>query len=129
MPDAKYSYLRLGIVLVCCLIMVSVFACAPKAPKERAATLIIEPAKGKAGAMIKIKGSNFLHGEAVEVILTVGDIHHSLGTEKVDEIIADKNGAFEVSSGIPVKTPPGAYKVVATGNKGSVGIFNIEAIK
>jgi len=129
MPDSKFSYMHIVIVLICCLIMASPLACVPKAPKERPANLIIEPAKGKAGAMIKIKGSNFLPGEEVEIIMAVGVIQHSLGTEKVEVIIADKNGAFEVGSGIPVKTPPGVYKVVGTGNKGSVGIFNIEAIK
>lgn len=129
MPDSKSPYINIGIALICCLIMVSVFACVPKAPKERPATLIVEPASGKAAAIIKIKGSNFLPEEAVEIIMTVGDIHHSLGTEKVEVIIADKNGAFEVSSGIPVRTPPGTYKIVGTGNKGSVGIFNIGVVK
>jgi len=129
MPDSRFSYIHLGIALICCLMLASAFACVPKAPKERPATLIIEPAKGKAGALIKIKGSNFLPGEAVEIIMAVSEIQHSLGTEKVEVIIADKNGAFEASSGIPVGTPPGTYKIVATGNKGSVGSFNVEAFK
>jgi hypothetical protein len=44
-------------------------------------------------------------------------------------VVADKNGAFQVSSGIPVRTPPGTYKIEAVGNKGSVGVFNITVVK
>lgn len=117
------------IALICSIFILSLFSCVPKAPKERPADLSIEPSKGKAASPIKIKGSNFLPGEKIEIIMSVGEIHHSLGTEKVEEITADSNGRFEVSSGIPVKTPPGVYKVSATGDKGSVGIFNIEVIK
>jgi hypothetical protein len=111
------------------LIGVFIVACVPKTPMERQANLSVEPSKGKAASVIKIKGSNFLPDERVEIIMTVGEVHHSLGTEKVEEIIADKNGVFEVSSGIPVKTPPGVYKILATGDKGSIGTFHIEVIK
>ncbi len=104
-------------------------ACVPKAPMEREANLSIEPPKGKAGASIKIRGSNFLPEEKVEIVMTVGEVHHLLGTEKVEIIVSDKNGSFVVNSGIPVKTPPGVYKVIASGDKGSRGIFNLEVIK
>jgi hypothetical protein len=115
--------------LMCCLLLVSALACVPKAPKERPATLTVQPASGKANTVIVINGSQFLPGEEVEVIMAVGEIYHALGTEKTDTIVADKNGAFEVSSGIPVKTPPGTYKMTATGNKGSVAELNIVVIK
>jgi hypothetical protein len=61
--------------------------------------------------------------------MQVGDVYHSIGTAKADVIVADKSGAFEVSSGIPIKTPPGTYKIEATGNKGSLGVFNITVVK
>ncbi len=48
-------------------------------------------------------------GEEIEIVMTVGDIHHGLGTEKVDKIVANEYGAFSVASGIPVGTPPGKY--------------------
>jgi hypothetical protein len=129
MSASKYIYLTKGIALLCCLFLISVFACVPKAPKERPATLVISPASGKATAPIVIRGTEFLPDEEVEVIMQVGDVYHSLGTAKKDVIIADKNGDFEASSGIPVKTPPGTYKIEATGSKGSMGIFNISVVK
>ncbi len=128
MSDLKF-HINKGIFLICCLFIISVLACVPKAPLERPATLNVEPASGKAAAVIKIKGSNFLPEEEVDIVMTVGDIYHGLWTTKADKIIADKTGAFEVSSGIPVKTPPGTYEIKATGNKGSVGIFKIEVVK
>ena len=67
--------------------------------------------------------------EEVEIIMQVGDVYHGLGTAKKDVIVADKNGGFEVSSGIPVKTPPGTYNIEAIGNKGSKGLFNITVVK
>lgn len=135
MPNIRFSYTKgISAALICCFLLVSVLACAPAPPSppppppERSATLVVEPASGKAAAAIKIKGSNFLPDEEVEIVLTVGDIHHGLGTEKVDKIIADKAGAFVVDSGIPVKTPPGTYTIKAKGNKGSVGTFSITVV-
>ena len=129
MPNIRSGYTK-GIVmgLICCLLLVSVLACAkaPPPPAERTATVVLEPASGKAAAAIKIKGSNFLPDEEIEIVLTVGDIRHGLGTEKAEKIVADKTGAFEVTSGIPVSTKPGTYTIKATGSKGSVGTSSIE---
>ena len=116
-------------VLLCCLLVALVLACVPRAPKERPATLVIQPAIAKATQVIVIRGSQFLPNEEVEVILSVGDVYHSLGTEKSDSIVANKNGTFDVSSGIPVRTPPGTYKVEASGNKGSVAVFSMTVTK
>lgn len=117
------------IIILIVFLSFSIITCVPKAPIERQANLLIEPPKGKAGASIKIKGTNFLPEEKVEIVMSVGEVHHLLGTEKVEVIVTDKNGIFEVDSGIPVKTPPGIYKITATGEKGSIGIFNLEVIK
>jgi hypothetical protein len=130
MTDSNVGRIRkMGMIFLCCLLVLSLFACVHKPPRPRAATLTIQPASAKAATAIIINGTQFLPGEEVEIIMTVGDVYHSLGTSKTDVVVANKNGAFEVSSGIPVRTPPGTYKVEATGNKGSVGIFNIKVVK
>ncbi|MDI6726481.1 MAG: hypothetical protein QMD32_05915 [Smithellaceae bacterium] len=97
--------------------------------QQRAAGLAIEPSSGKAAAAIKIKGSGFLPAEEVDIIMQVGDVYHGLGTEKSDAVVANNNGAFDVVSGIPVRTPPGIYKIEATGNKGSVATFSLEVLR
>jgi hypothetical protein len=133
MANKRFFHINKGIALISCVIMIAALACVPKAvketPKERPATLVISPASAKEKTPIIIRGSQFLPNEEVEVTMTVGDIYHGLGTEKTDVIVADKNGAFEVSSGIPIKTPPGTYKIEAVGNKGSIGVFNITVVK
>ena len=126
MADLKFLHRSAGIFLGCFLLMISVAAYAAGQAPERPATLVIRPFSGKVAIPIIISGTQFLPGEEVEVVMTVGDIYHGLGTEKTDIIVADKTGAFEVSSGIPVRTPPGTYEIKATGEKGSVGVFNIQ---
>jgi hypothetical protein len=128
MADLKLLYRSAGIFLGCFLLMISVAAYAAGQPPERPATLIIRPFSGKVAAPIIISGTQFLPGEEVEVVMTVGDLYHGLGTEKTDTIVADKAGTFEVSSGIPVRTPPGTYEIRATGDKGSVGVFNVQVV-
>ena len=129
MADKRFLHINKGIALICCVFMIAALACVPKAPRERAATLTVQPSSGKERTPIIINGSQFLPGEEVEITLQVGDVYHGLGTVKADVIVADKNGAFEVSSGIPIKTPPGTYKLEAIGNKGSLGVFNITVVK
>jgi hypothetical protein len=129
MANERFLHINKGIALICCVFMIAGLACVPKAPRERPATLTVQPSSGKATTPLVINGTQFLPGEEVEIIMTVGDVYHSLGTAKTDVVVADKNGVFEVSSGIPVKTPPGTYKIEATGNKGSVGTFHITVVK
>ncbi len=118
-------------VFCCFLLLAFISSCAtvPAKPKERPASMIIEPASGKAAAAIKITGSKFLPNEDVDIIMQVGDVYHGLGTEKADKLTADNNGQFVVNTGIPVRTPPGKYKIEASGDKGSVASFNIEVLK
>jgi len=129
MANKRFLHIIKVIAPICCVFMIAALACVPKAPKERPATLVISPASAKERTPIIIRGSQFLPGEEVEVTMQVGDVYHGLGTAKADVIVADKSGAFEVSSGIPIKTPAGTYKVEAIGNKGSVGIFNMTVVK
>jgi len=128
MVQKKYSKIHIGIAIFCLITLIAFMACVPKAQKERQAAISVMPTSAKASAVIFISGYQFVPQEEVEIIMTVGNVHHSLGTEKADVIVANENGAFEVQSGIPVKTPPGSYKITAIGNKGSTGSFNITVI-
>jgi hypothetical protein len=49
-----------------------------------------------------------------------------LGTEKVDAINADGNGAFTAASNIPSWAKPGTYDVVVEGGNGSIAKTTIE---
>lgn len=129
MENKRSLHIIKWIAMICCLFMIAGLACVPKAPRERPATLTVQPSSGKAATPLVIQGSQFLPGEEVEITMQVGDVYHGLGTEKQDVIVADKNGTFEVSSGIPIRTPEGIYKIEAVGNKGSVGVFNITVVK
>lgn len=110
------------------LVLMIIFTWTSAQAQEKA-SITVEPASGKAAAVIKIKGTKFKPGEEVHIVMQVGDVYHGLGTEKADVIVADAKGEFDVSSGIPVRTPPGIYKIEATGNKGSEAAFNIEVLK
>ncbi|MGQ9508499.1 MAG: hypothetical protein ACUVTN_03755 [Thermodesulfobacteriota bacterium] len=129
MPNRRFLAVSKGIAFICCVVMVAGLACVPKAPKERVASLTVMPTSARASAIIIINGYQFLPGEEVEITMQVGDVYHGLGTEKADIIVADEKGRFEVKSGVPVKTPPGMYKITAIGNKGSMGTSHITVIK
>jgi hypothetical protein len=128
MSNLKYFSQKVtSLVLVFLCMFLSIVL--PIEAQVRQANLVIQPGSGKAAIPIKIIGSNFLPNEEVDIIMQVGDIFHGLGTGRVDVVISDSNGNFDIASGIPHSTPPGIYKVEATGKKGSVGSFNIEVIK
>lgn len=97
--------------------------------QQPAASLKIEPASAKAAAALKLKGNGFKPGEEVDIIMQVAEIYHGLGTEKTDVVVADGKGSFDVTSGVPVRTPPGKYKIEATGSKGSMATFDLEVLK
>ncbi len=118
----------LAILLFVFLLAIFLVIPAP-ADAQSGASILIQPASGRAAAAIKITGSKFQPGEEVDIILQVAEIYHGLGTEKADAVIADKNGNFDVATGIPVRTPPGVYKIEATGNKGSAAHFNLEVLR
>lgn len=111
------------------LLLVFLLASYPQEVRGQSAVLTIEPAKGRSAAAIKIKGARFQPGEAVEVIMQVGDIYHGLGTGTADQIIADKDGNFDVATGIPFGTPPGTYKVEAQGSRGGAAVFTLEVVR
>jgi len=112
------------------LIMMGVSVTSLAQKKEPAKpTLVITPPSGKARSEIIIEGSGFQSQEEVDVILIAGHLRHSLGTRKVDVIKANDTGVFKVTSGIPIQTPPGTYKVEAVGNQGSIATFQLQVTK
>lgn len=126
MKNIDRAKVVLAIVLFAFL-SVMVFSAAANA--QSGASLVIQPASGRAAVAIKIIGTKFQPGEEVDIIMQVAEIFHGLGTEKADVVVADAKGNFEVSTGIPVRTPPGVYKIEATGNKGSTASANLEVLK
>lgn len=109
------------LLAVCVALGAIIAACgSPVVTKESNAQITLTPAAGKKGTPIAIEGKGFQAGEAIDITLDLGGGNLvGLGTEKVEEIKADGAGAFKVNSGIPVNAKPGAYKVIAEGNKGS----------
>lgn len=112
------------------LIIMAACATSP-APKQTQAkpTLVFTPPSGKARTAITIEGSGFQPQEEVDIVLIAGHLRHSLGTRKVDVIKANDAGVFKVSSGIPIRTPPGTYTVEAVGNRGSMVTFQLQVTK
>lgn len=97
---------------------------------EKAATLVVEPMKGKPKTVITISGSGFKPGEVVEITLETGPgIIHGLGTGKVDPIVADESGAFSVETGIPTVAPVGEFTIEAAGDKGSLAAHPLVVTK
>lgn len=120
-----------GILATIFFVFLLVFSPAVFVPAEAQAqaNLLLQPASGKAAAALKITGSRFQPGEEVDLIMQVAEVFHGLGTEKADAVIADGNGNFDVTTGIPVRTPPGVYKIEATGNKGSAAQAGLEVVR
>lgn len=115
------------LLAVCTAVFFLAAACAGTAvSKASDAKISITPPSGKERTAITIEGAGFKPGEAVDVTIDLGGGQLvGLGTEKVEEIVADSAGKFKVPSGIPFKAKPGTYKVTAEGNKGSMAKFDL----
>ncbi|KUL00422.1 MAG: hypothetical protein XE12_1381 [Synergistales bacterium 54_9] len=87
------------------------------------AKLVVEPSEGMPGDKIVFKGSGFLPGERVRVILNDGDVPYAfgaVGTGGVTVVGEDGNFVLEPRGGIPkVMSGPGTYVVEAVGDKGT----------
>lgn len=82
--------------------------------------LSITPPKGEPASVITIEGKGFQPDEEIDIVITLDEGEKvGLGTEKVDIIKADANGAFSVKSGIPINAKPGKHKIEIIGSKGS----------
>lgn len=87
----------------------------------------ITPQKGEPATIISIDGKGFKPDEEIDIIITLEEGEKvGLGTEKVDIIKADANGAFSVKSGIPINAKPGKHKIDIIGSKGSQLVTEIE---
>jgi len=87
---------------------------------DEPAKIFISPASGKAAANITIYGTGFKPGEEVDIVMVVGAGEKvGLGTEKVEAIKANAQGAFTAKTAIYVRAKPGAYTIETSGNQGS----------
>jgi len=126
MKKARLFY-SIGVIVGCCLAML-LFCSIVQA--NGAANVSINPASGAAGTPITITGSGFKAGEEVDITLILGEGQLiGLGTQKVEAIVADANGAFSVESAVPRMAKPGRYDVEVEGSKGSYVKTSLEAVK
>lgn len=116
----------LVIVLACLLLSMGALGCAALQKKpQAAASLVITPISGLPKSIITIRGSGFIPGEKIEVIVVVEGIPVELGEEPMIKE-ANEGGAFKAKSGIPLNAKPGIYSVKAMGDKGTVAVAPLE---
>ena len=117
------------IVFACAVLFMGAVACAalPERPatSASAASLVIMPISGQAASVITIRGSGFIPGEKIEVIMVVDGVPTELGEEPMIKE-ANELGAFKAKSGIPFNAKPGIYTVKATGDKGTMAVAPLE---
>lgn len=121
---------RIGRYGVCMLVMAPFVLGLLVAASAEGAGLVVNPSKGKPKTVITISGSGFKPGEVVDVTLeTEPGVVCGLGTQKVDAIVADNSGAFNVETGIPVVAPIGEFTIEAAGDHGSVATHPLVVTK
>jgi hypothetical protein len=105
------------------------FGCAGTGGKaltsQPAASLVITPVSGPAASPITIRGSGFMPGEKIEVLVEIDGVPTELG-EKPMIKEANEAGAFKTVSGIPMTAKPGIYTVKAEGDRGTVALAPLE---
>lgn len=113
----KNEYFSRGIICVS-LLMICIFL--PVAAMSQNPSVEITPASGVPETALKITGKGFQPQEEVDILFILEEgMKIGLGTEKVDIITADAEGAFAANSAIPRMAKPGQYKIEIIGNKGS----------
>ena len=93
-----------------------------------AATLVVTPVTGLPGAVTTIRGSGFIPGEKIEVVMVIDGVPTELGEAPIVKE-ANEMGAFKTISGIPITANPGMYSVKATGDKGTMAVAPLEVEK
>ena len=87
---------------------------------DEAAQIFISPASGKASSKITIYGTGFKPGEEIDIVMVVGAGEKvGLGTEKVEAVRTNNQGAFTAKTAIYVRAKPGSYTIEASGSQGS----------
>lgn len=126
----RQTSLRFLIFIFACILLAMLgLACATlqerPATSASAASLVITPISGLAASATTIRGSGFIPGEKIEVIMVVDGIPTELGEEPMIKE-ANEVGAFKAKSGIPIMAKPGVYTVKAIGDKGTVAVAPLE---
>lgn len=79
----------------------------------------VVPSSASAGERVNLRGSGFLPGEIVEVVL---------GRVKLDEAVA-MDGVFQISLELPEDIPAGTYSLEALGNLGSSSTVSLNIVE
>ena len=120
------------IILAFFFLMAGMLSCAGLQEKAGApapaATLVVTPVTGLPGAVIAIRGSGFIPGEKIEVVMVIDGVPTELGEAPIVKE-ANEMGAFKTKSGIPIMAAPGIYSVKATGDKGTMAVAPLEVEK
>jgi len=128
----KFISLRYTGIIFACFLLLMALACAGLQERPGtsgpAASLVITPISGKPETVIIIRGSGFIPGEKIEVILVVDGVPTELGEEPMIKQ-ANEVGAFRAKSGIPLTAKPGVYSVKAIGDQGTMAVAPLEVEK
>lgn len=121
------------IFIACFLLLIGPLACAELQerrgkPGSATASLVITPISGQPASVITIRGSGFIPGEKIEIIMVIDGIPVDLGQEPMIKE-ANEGGAFRAKSGIPLNAKPGIYSVKAIGDKGTAAVAPLEVEK
>lgn len=107
-------------LLVICTAVFFIAAAFPALSNAADPSIKINPCTEQPKKPVTIEGAGFNPGEVVDITLNLGDgVLIGLGTQKVEAITADADGAFSAKSAVPAVAKPGTYKVTAEGDKGS----------
>jgi len=131
--NSKYRVLMASCLLLSVLSLLA--ACSTvETSKVSVVQSISVSGNGMPGSKLEINGSGFVPGEIIELILEMGDAPMIIGGvkgEELEEIKANEKGMFTTKTAYPHKTValPGAWDLIATGNKGSISKCKVEIKK
>ena len=94
-------------------------------PSVPSASLVITPNSGQAASNLTIRGSGFVPGEKIEVLMVVDGVSTELGDVPMIKQ-ANEVGAFKTQSAIPLTAQPGIYTVKAIGDQGTSAVAPLE---
>ena len=117
------------IALACFLLFLGALGCAGLHERPitslSPASLVVTPVSGQPQTALTIRGSGFIPGEKIEVIMVIDEVPTELG-EKPMIKEANELGGFKTTSAIPPQAKPGVYTVKATGDKGTMAVAPLE---
>jgi hypothetical protein len=131
--NSKYRGLMSSYLLLSALLVLA--ACSTVGTsKVSGAPSISAAGNGMPGGKLEVNGSGFVPGEIIELVLEMGDAPMIIGGvkgEELEEIKANEKGMFNTKTAYPHKSIalPGAWDLIATGNKGSTSKCKVEIKK